>query len=286
MAEYRPICRALFRAHADKAPFAPVFDKRHEICYDERRLNAAATRSNGDKNMAWSDWFKRGRGDAPESGEARPYHSGAYHSYFEGYTEYRVTDERDKSRLRRVYTGDWYRQKLEKKQYIGLRAVYTLLFLVMAGAVALAAFTQGSAGQALYTVAPEIVTLCLLARLFYVLFVNYLFAPRKMTVNDYRTSAPALKTASSWLAALFGADLLGTALDALLNGAAGRFQSLPLTLLAFALGAAAAWLMYRMECRVPYETLKNDTVPPADGVTIQKSKRDEGLRGWIDRNKE
>ena len=222
--------------------------------------------------MALKDWARRKNRElhrkALEDRDSRLWHSGAYHRFFEGYTEYKVTDEKGKVRIKRVYTGTWYRQALPEDKRRLVRGIYVLLFLLMCGAMALAAWTQGSAGRAIYTVIPEIVTLCLLARLFYVLFVCYLFAPRKMTVNDYRTSSPAIKNAGLWLAIAFAADALAALIDRLANGGEA-FRSFGLTALAFCLGASMALLTAKIESGLPYETEESAEMPQAGGVTIE-----------------
>lgn len=221
--------------------------------------------------MALKDWARRKNRElhrqALEDRDSRLWHSGAYHRFFEGYTEYKVTDEKGKTRIRRVYTGTWYRQALPEGQYRLVRAIYVLLFLLMAGAVVLAAWAQGGAGRAVYAAIPELVTLCLLARLFYVLFVCYLFAPRKMTVNDYRSTSPALQRAALWTAIAFAADGLAAVIDRLANGGED-FRSFGLTVLAFCVGASMALLTARIEHGLPYETEESGELPPEGGVTI------------------
>ena len=222
--------------------------------------------------MALKDWARRKNRElhrqALEDRDSRLWHSGAYHRYFEGYTEYRVTDEKGKTRIRRVYTGTWYRLALPDNRRLMVRCIYVFLFLLLTGAIALASWAQGGAGRAVYTVIPEIVTLCLLARLFYVLFVCYLFAPRKMTVGDYRSSSPALKNAGLYLAIAFAADALAALIERLLGGGAS-FRSFPLTVLAFCLGASMSLLLARIESGLPYETEENTDVPRDGGVTIE-----------------
>ena len=221
--------------------------------------------------MALKDWARRKnrelRRKSLEDRDSHLWHSGAYHRSFEGYTEYKETDEKGKSRVKRVYTGTWYIQALPESRRRTVRCVYVFLFLLLVGAMVLAAWAQGGAGRAFYAVIPEIVTLCLLARLFYVLFVCYLFAPRKMTVGDYRSSSPALRNTGLYLAIAFAADALAALIDRLVSGGVA-FRSFPLTVLAFLLGASISLLLSKMESNLPYETEESADVPQEGGVTI------------------
>ncbi|MBQ9210693.1 MAG: hypothetical protein IJ153_03240 [Clostridia bacterium] len=231
--------------------------------------------------MAIKDWAKRKNRElqrkALEDRDTRSWQGGAYHRYFEGYTETKRTDERGKTRILRVYTGTVYRQDLPRKNRIWLRICYLILFFIMAGCVALAAYGQGGAGRALYVALPEVATLCLLAWMLYTLAVNYLFLPERMTVNDYRVSSLALRRYGKWLAVAFGLDFLATVIDYFLSPAnAGLYRSLWMTLGAFTLGAALAMLMVRMETNLPYTQEESGEKAPEDGVPIE-NERSEGI---------
>lgn len=229
--------------------------------------------------MALREWARRKNRElhrkAMEDRDSGIWHSRAYHDYFEGYTERVAKTKKGRTKIERRYTGNWYVQALEKREAILLRVVYVALFLLAVFCIVLAGIMQGSAGQAFYAVIPELVTLCLLARLFYVLFVNYLFAPHRMTVGEFRSSSPALKRTALYSAAAFGADLLMAVVDYALHRRDGtaRFQSFPMTLLAFALGAVMVLLMAKIELHVPYEETKNNEyqhMPDDEGVTIDR----------------
>lgn len=234
--------------------------------------------------MAWKDWVRRKNRElhrkSLEDRDSRLWHSSAYHSYFEGYTEYKTTDERGKTKIKRVYTGAWHVQELQGARYVLLRVLYILMFLGMVGAIVIAGMNQGSAGTAFYIVLPEIVTVCLLARLFYVLFVNYLFAARKMTIHDFRSSSVALKSATLWLAIVFLTDVGFTLLDYALNlgNPESRFVSFALTVFAFLCGAVLAGIMGLMERKISYKELPNQEQRQAGGITID-NEESEGLVG-------
>lgn len=232
--------------------------------------------------MGRSEWAKRKnrelRRRALEDRDASLWHSGAYHRYFEGYTERQIVGPDGKARLTRVYTGVWYRQKLDRKSYILVRLLYLALLLLMAGAMILASRSQGGAGTAFYVVLPELATLCLLLYLAYILLTGYLFMPRKLTVYGYKSSTGALKRTARFLLVVYLADAAMSLAEWLLHLSENRFESFPVTMAAFLAGAAMAAAMEGIERRIVYEEEENpDSGKAAGGVTID-DERSRGIR--------
>ncbi|MBR1822188.1 MAG: hypothetical protein IJ769_11295 [Clostridia bacterium] len=215
------------------------------------------------------DWARRKNRElhrqALEDRDSRLWHSRSYHRYFEGYTEYKELDQNGKERIRRVYAADWYQQDLPKGKRIGVRLLYSLLFLMMVAAVVGAGILQGGAGTRFYIVIPELVTLCLLSWLGYVLLVNYLFMPKKLTVHEYKASSLTLRIVTLAAAVAFAADALMAALDlALVGGARGGWA-----IALFLAGAACAWVMRLVESRIHYDQIENPAAARDGGVTIE-----------------
>ena len=222
--------------------------------------------------MGIKDWA-RGKNrelhrQALEDRDSKMWHSHAYHRYFEGYTEYNELDRNGKPHVRRVYTASWYMQDVSRRRYVLLRVFYTALFLLMCGAVLAAGTRQGTAGTAFFIVLAELATLLLLAWLGYTLFVNYLFAPEKMTVHDYHVSSGSVKRISLALTTAFGADALLTVLEGILKGT-DRFGSFGVTLAAFAAGCFCAVIMHLTEKRVPYREIENKKEALPQGTVIE-----------------
>ena len=118
----------------------------------------------------------------------------AYHRHFEGYVEERVTNAKGKTKIKRVYKGEYYRQNLSKVQYILLRAVYAAgmaagIFLFVKGAAA-----DLTSNYSIGVFAAESVT-GLLMLWSVVTFLNYLMMPRAMTIGDYRYIGPSFQKA-------------------------------------------------------------------------------------------
>lgn len=232
--------------------------------------------------MGLNDWAKKKnrelRRKALEDRDTTVWHSGAYHRYFEGYTERTIAGPDGKTKLTRVYTGVWYRQKLDRKKSVFVRLLYLALLLLMAGTMALSAWAQGGAGTAFYVVIPELATLCLLFYLTYILLTGYLFMPRKMTVYDYKSSTGALKRTAHFLLIAYLADTVASLLEWLLHFSENRFVSFPVTIAAFLAGAAMAAAMEVIERGIVYEEEENpDSEKSTGGVTIQ-NERGQGIR--------
>lgn len=222
--------------------------------------------------MGIRDWAKRKNRElhrqALEDRDSKLWHSHAYHRYFEGYTEYNELDRNGKPHVRRVYTASWYTQDISRRRAVLLRVCYIALFLLMCGAVVVAGTRQGAAGTAFYIVLAELATLLLLAWLGYTLFVNYLFAPKKMTVHDYHASSGTVRRVSFALAVSFGMDILLTVLEAMLKGT-DAFSNFGITLAAFTAGCVRAVIMHLTEKRVPYREIENKKEAPARGTVIE-----------------
>ena len=219
--------------------------------------------------MGLKDWARRKNRElhrqALEDRDSRLWHSRFYHRYFEGYNEYKELDANGKERIRRVYAADWYAQNMPKGKRIGVRLLYVALFLMMAAAVIGAGILQGGTGTRFYIVIPELITLCLLSWLGYVLLVNYLFMPKKLTVHEYKVSSLSLRIVTLAVAIAFAVDALMAALDlALVGGERGGW-----VIALFIGGAACAWVMRLVESRIHYDQIENPAAEKDSSVAIE-----------------
>ena len=222
--------------------------------------------------MNYTEWkrninrkLRRRAEEDRDSGRGVLFHSIFYHNYLEGYKEVYETDANGKRRLKRTYVGMWYVQRLSRTQYILLRLLYVLLFAAMIALVAFAALSQRASGSALYVVIPEILVVCMFFRILYILAASYLFAPKKMTINDYETSSGAIRNASLVMAvstALCGA---GSLIYGLIHGSLTA-ELAPAGL--FLLAGLTALVMNRIEHGVPYDEVFNENAETAQGLEI------------------
>ena len=192
------------------------------------------------------------RRKALEDRDSHLFHSHYFHQFFEGYKEYREVDEKGHVKIRRVYEGIVYQSKLSAGPYWLVRLLYVALFAGMVFSLIGAALTQSESGGALYVILPEIATIVCIFWLLYTLFVSYLFAPKKMTVDDYRTSHGSIRTVTRILTFCFMADSLVTLVYTLLCGSTSNIL---IAAGLFGLGAICAAIINLIEGKLPYDEI-------------------------------
>lgn len=198
--------------------------------------------------------------DIDREGAMRPMrHSGGYHKFFEGYTEYYVVDARGRRRLERVYTGPYYRQALSPWKRAALRLLYTALYLAAQALYLFGAVRQ----EGLWYLVLPIALTALSAALLLIALLYYLFAPVQMKLYLYKQSSVNLRRYAA--ACCIGLFLCAAAaLAHMLCGAA----SAPLPVLSFALGGVCMLTVLLIERRAPYLRVKNAAQAPPGGFEI------------------
>ena len=202
-----------------------------------------------------------------QDADTRGFHSSSYHRYFEGYTEYRRLQPNGCTKLIREYTGKWYRQVLTTSQRIILRIVYFALFILMTVCFMLAGTSAGASGASWCAALIGLATILFMTAMAYVLFINYFFSPEKMTIGEYKSASKSLQITAIGNSISF---LLGSLLSfgyMLLHQKTEEYGLL-LTVMEYIICAAIAFLIYKIECSIKYETSDNHSLVPEDGVEI------------------
>ncbi|MDC7287540.1 hypothetical protein NXH76_06995 [Blautia schinkii] len=203
-----------------------------------------------------------------QDADTRGFHSRGYHRHFEGYTEYKMQDITGRVKIVREYTGCHYRQKLNTLQYILLRGGYLVIYTLMIGLLVSAGWQKRAGDAVWYLVYVQLAVILSLMALGYTLLVNYVPAPRSMTVGDYKSAAKGLKTASVVVSICFLTAACLTIFYMILHrdvsGAADTGAAVK-----FILGGILAFLIYFVECKVPYEESTGNTEPKAGGIEIE-----------------
>ena len=196
---------------------------------------------------------------------SKPWHSSAYHRYFEGYTEREVVNEKGKVKIQRVYIGDWYVRDLDKKQRILLPV---MLFLMLAAASALfviCAVQTIPANMTWYTAVCQFAAgMCLAWNL--VAWIEYIASPRKMTIGDYNSSTVRFRRSSiASVGALFLCALVLVICAFIYPEYIGAHL---LCALGCGIGGGLMFVSNRIEKNVPYKIIPNSAEPDSDSVYI------------------
>lgn len=198
----------------------------------------------------------------------RAFHSRSYHKHFEGYTEFRRLDGNGRMRLVREYMGAWYRQDLSSVSYVSVRILFVLLLGIQVYLMAALGMMHRASDTAWYTTITELATILSMVGQAYILFVNYLFAPRDMTVGDYKSASLALKRTASITAVCFIADMLSTLFYIALHRSTvswmdGTAEGI------FLLEAVISAAIVLVERKVPYRVREGKKETETDGVEIE-----------------
>lgn len=197
-----------------------------------------------------------------------PYHGRSYHKYFEGYTEYPVTDAKGNVKIKRVYTAPYYRPDLPEKKYIGIKALYFLLTV----------FSTVIYGYAMLMGVPSnfnrivafLEALSLAALFFFFIFLaSYIIMKPTMTVRTYRR----IKTMQTLARASIGSRIAvacATLVFVLLAPDGFRLPEFFCTLLIL-VSAALLALICLIEKKLVYKEVPNNTkVDDPDALLIER----------------
>lgn len=161
----------------------------------------------------FSEFWKGGEGQTEAA-----FHSSAFHKYFEGYVEEKKVDPATgKTRIVRTYTAPYYVRQGSDAEWKWAKVLTVCLYLLSMVLLILSATVLELESPAKYY---QIFVAGGLVCAFYILyvFIQYLSAPRKMTIGNYRAFYPALHksclVASVFIFAAIPARLLNAILTA------------------------------------------------------------------------
>lgn len=199
---------------------------------------------------------------------AQPWHSYAYHQYFEDYTEYWVAGKNGRKKIVRRYTGPVYRQAVSQAGYVLLRLAYVLLYAVLVYVLVSVGRNPRASDSTWYIALAELGTIVFLSFLGFNLLANYVFIPRNMTTGEYSSSARGLRFKACGTAVCFALDALCTLVYIPLHTSAARAEDW-IACGKFLIGAALAALMFLLERSLPYEKTREKVRDErGDGVEI------------------
>lgn len=207
----------------------------------------------------------RSRAELDKSLLDHGWHSGAYRRHFEGYTELQTIDEKGKKHIQRVYTGDLYRQDIPDGKRAALRAVYVLLFLVMAALFVLCATREVSANSTWYVALSQFGVLVGLGWVLAGLIAG-LAAHREMTVGEWKSSSVRLRRGTICAALTLELTAFLTLLNLFFRG--DRMGVQLLGILGYFLAGGVAVVMNRLEANLPYKITPSAAQAPEGGTEI------------------
>lgn len=115
-----------------------------------------------------------------------PYHGRSYHKYFEGYTEYPVTDSKGNVKIVRVYTAPYFRPDLPSQKYSLLKCLYFCLAAVSTGIYLSAMLMNIPSNYSRIVALMEALSIGALF-FFFIFLASYIFAKTAMTIRKYRS---------------------------------------------------------------------------------------------------
>jgi hypothetical protein len=195
------------------------------------------------------------------------YHSDAYHRHFEDWSEYEEQQTNGKVRIRRVYTGAWYRQDLSDHHRILLKVLFSTLFVFAAALFIICSTQYVESNQSWYVAITQAGAIIGLVWMGIGLF-NYLTAKKSMTIAEYRSSSGTLRVGSIILAISFTAAMLMTLLFVLLQQNEIMLGREVMIAAGYMICAVAVFTVNRIERRIRYIETPNRNEVPQEAVIV------------------
>lgn len=194
-------------------------------------------------------------------------HSGAYHAFFEGYTEMEMLDEKGRKRIQRIYTAPWIVEDLTPARRRCVRLLAWMLYLAAVGFYLWCMTRRVGSNGSLYVAAAGLLTVIPIFLLFFAL-ITFTIRKEKLTKYDYKSNTSKLK----WLS-LSGAILMAlTAAMVLLYFFLHPEESAWSELLGSGLLAVSAVFLFvfrRAVTAIPYKQVENANQTPRGGFEIK-----------------
>ena len=188
-----------------------------------------------------------------EKNSAEPWHSRAYHREFEGYAEREVPGEKGRTKIERIYVGNYYeldatdqRRRLLKWTHIVFSLGAWVFFLMGATARVAANFSRLTA----FFQAIQVLTMVWLL----IVGVRNLLTPPRMRVRQYKDSSCAVLLWTRIAAVCAGVSCLLTLIFTLIHTREGLGAGL-LCALYHALAAVLVMLSYYIEAQQNYRVI-------------------------------
>jgi hypothetical protein len=195
------------------------------------------------------------------------YHSAAYHRHFEGWSEFEEQKTNGKVKIRRVYTGAWYRQDLSDRCRILLKLLFSTLF-VFAVVLFIFCSTQSvGSNQCWYVAITQAGASVGLVWMGIGLF-NYLTAKKNMTISEHRSSSGTLRVGSMIVSISFTAAMLMTLLYVLLQYKEIMIGREVMCAAGYLICGVAVFTVNRIERKIRYLETPSGNEAPREAVIV------------------
>lgn len=144
----------------------------------------------------------------PTANEGKPYHSRSYHREFEGYAEREYLDKRGRTRIERIYVGQYYQLDSSDTGRRFLKITHMALWLCMLLFFLLGATVDSGSNRAWYVVVFEAVDIVLLFRLA-LKVLGMPGVPKRMEIRQYRRVTSELVLDTGITVVSFGITAVG-----------------------------------------------------------------------------
>ena len=195
------------------------------------------------------------------------YHSAAYHRHFESWSEFKGQDTNGKVRIRRVYTGAWYRQDLSSRHRILLKLLFSTLFVFAAALFIICSAQYVGSNQCWYVAITQAGAIVGLVWMGIGLF-NYLTAKKSMTISEHRNSSGTLRVGSMIAAISFVAVMLMTLLFVLLQHKEIVFGREVMCAAGYLICGVAVFTVNRIERKIRYIETPSGNEAPREAVIV------------------
>lgn len=195
------------------------------------------------------------------------HHSRSYHSYFEGYEERVVIDNKGRKKIERNYVGKSYMRDVSDKMNIFIKIAYWFIFALILASFVLIITRNIGANKVWWSIIGEASAIIFLVVLLIAIIDNCI-AKRKMRIYDFRVTHKRIILISTILMGIFIYCLLSHLIYICVDPSSylenllwGILYLLPIGLCLF----LRLWESKTKYIEIPYEGEKN-----SDAVEINK----------------
>lgn len=180
-----------------------------------------------------------------------------YHQYFEGYSDIPMVTSSGATKIEKVYTAPYWVHDLTDEQWKHRKLSFGALSLMAVVLYLLASFMPLGNNHSLMVILPSGLTLAAMV-FFLTSTFTYLTCPRKMTIYQHNHSSAVMRRWPLLTAVGMAVTALMSMVYLFVSGDR-QWLSVLGCACCYLAAAAAAYTIYRIECRTEYYEEENDS---------------------------